>query len=80
MCRVPKPFKKFLHPVITAAVVVNVITFLAGAFTNRSFETMLGVLQSPFLEMLYPSFESLQSLCHVVESLTVRHKNENAVI
>jgi hypothetical protein len=41
---VPKPFKKILHPVITAAVFVNVITFLAAAATNRSFETVLGVL------------------------------------
>ncbi|XP_024373340.1 plastidal glycolate/glycerate translocator 1, chloroplastic [Physcomitrium patens] len=41
--QVPKPLKKFLHPVITATVFVNVITFLAGTFMNRSFETMLGL-------------------------------------
>jgi hypothetical protein len=42
--RVPKPFKKILHHVITVSVFVNVITFLAVAVTNRNFETVLGVL------------------------------------
>lgn len=41
--QVPKQVKKFVHPVITAAVFVNVITFIAAAMTNRSFETMLGL-------------------------------------
>ncbi|KAG0619340.1 hypothetical protein M758_4G132500 [Ceratodon purpureus] len=48
--QVPKPFKKILHPVITAAVFVNVITFLAGAFTNRSFETMLGLYMTKSMQ------------------------------
>lgn len=48
--QVPKPFKKILHPVITAAVFVNVITFLAAAATNRSFETVLGLYLTKSLQ------------------------------
>jgi putative effector of murein hydrolase/sorbitol-specific phosphotransferase system component IIC len=50
--QVPAAFKRFLHPVITSAIVVNVAAYIVGLLTNRSFETALGLyvtnnLQAP---------------------------------